>query len=96
MAKWDPYIQFWSGIIGHKDNDKLQKIKQKYNLSGYHLGDLNYFDDKLKFIFFDNLQNHDRNIGHNGEDGWCCYHDRTRATNICIRESVFQKLESMI
>ena len=96
VVKWDSNIKFWTAIIGHKDIYKLNKLKQIYNLSNYNLDDLNDLDEKIKFVCFDTLQNLDRNISPDGEDGWCCYQDKKMAENICSKVNILQKLEEMI
>ena len=94
--KWNSYIGHWTCCIGHENKDVLNKLKNKFGLSNYNFGDEFCLGNNIDYVCFDTLQNQDRNVGPNGEDGWCCYPDRSNAKDIRTKETVFGCLETMI
>jgi hypothetical protein len=96
VAKWNPYIGYWTCCIGLEDNEKLNTIKEKFGLSDYHSNNEFDFFTHINYVCFDTLHNQDRNIGPMGEEGWCCYKDKTKAKNIITKDSIFDSLQQMI
>jgi hypothetical protein len=96
VLKWDSYIGYWTCCIGHKNYDHVQKIKTQFKLSNYHFDDQSNPDPKFYYVCFDTLQNLDRNVGPDGEEGWCCYKNKDQETHLCSKNDLLKEMQQMV